>query len=55
MEEKQTIKAITFPIIPDDVSDEMRDYLMQLERVIESSLIGSLYLEGVLRGGILGN
>ncbi len=50
-----TIREITFPKIPDDISDSLKEYLMQLERTLRESLRGSIYIEKVLEDGIFGN
>ncbi len=48
-------REIQFPTIPDDASEEMKEYLRELERVLKESLVGSIYIEKVLADGILGN
>ena len=49
------IREIQFPTMPNDVSDEMRDYLVELERVLKDSLKGSIYIEKIFEDGIFGN
>jgi len=55
MAEEFNIREINFPIIPDGESEELKDYLRKLERVLQESLKGSIYIEKVLEDGIIGN
>ena len=49
------IRQINFPTIPNEVTPEMKQYLIELERVLQESLKGSIYIEKMLEDGILGN
>lgn len=52
---EDTIRVINFPKLPEDIPDDLREYLIELERVLQSSLKGSMYMDKVLEDGILGN
>ncbi len=55
MPDEFNIREINFPIIPDSASDEMKEYLTELQDVLRESLKGSLYIEQTLEDGIFGN
>jgi len=49
------IREIKFPNIPDDTTDEIKQYLIELERTLRESLKGSIYIERLFEDGIIGN
>lgn len=55
MSEDSVIRKISFPPIPSDISDEMREYLLELQVVVEEALKGSLFLDPTFETGMLGN
>ena len=52
---EENIRPVTFPVIPTTLDDDMRNYLIELERTLQESLKGSIYIETVLQTGIIGN
>jgi len=55
MSEDITIRHISFPVIPDSVSDDLKEYLQELQVVLEDALKGSSLLENTFENGKLGN
>jgi len=55
MNEDLIIRQVSFPIIPDSIDDDMKEYLMALEAVLQDALKGSLLLEDTFEDGIIGN
>lgn len=55
VDEEKVVPEISFPIIPDNVDEKMRDYLTELERVLREALKGSLYLQRMFQDGHFGN
>jgi len=55
MDESKTVPEVTFPVIPDSVDDELRDYLIERDKVLIKALQGSLFLERMFADGIFGN
>lgn len=51
---EDTIKQVLFPVQPLDISEEMKQYLIELERVLQEALIGSMYMNKVIQDGIIG-
>lgn len=44
-------REISFPKMPDDISDELRDYLINLERLLTDMFLGSRQISGDLNLG----
>ncbi len=49
------IRIINFPTLPSDQSEEMKDYISELEHILQDALKGSIYINTVLEDGIIGN
>ncbi len=49
------ISELQFPKIPENANQEMRDYLLELERMLREALKGSLYVNQTFENGIFGN
>jgi hypothetical protein len=54
-DEDNVVPEINFPKIPDSIEGELRDYLLERDRVLRDALKGSLYLLRMFEDGIFGN
>ena len=50
-----SLPSVNFPPPPEEASQEMKDYLLELERVLGDALRGSIFINKTLEDGILGN
>jgi len=53
--ENNIVPEISFPKKPDNIDEEMRMYLNELERVLREALRGTLLLERTFQDGLFGN
>jgi len=49
------IREPSFPVIPDDAPESIKDYLRQLELMLKYELKGSEYMNAVIEDGVIGN
>ena len=55
MNEDKIILDINLPAVPNDIDESLRNYLIELNNVLEESLRGSMLLRKTLEDGIFGN
>ncbi len=53
--ETNIIQEISFPIIPESIDTDLKEYLVALEIVLRDSLKGSMLLRRTLEDGLFGN
>ncbi len=49
------VPELQFPEIPESANQEMRDYFLELERMLREALKGSLYINQTFENGVFGN
>ena len=49
------VPELQFPKIPESAEEDMREYLLELERMLREALKGSLYINQTFENGIFGN
>ena len=49
------IPELQFPKIPESADEDMRNYLLELERMLGEALKGSLYINQTFENGVFGN
>ncbi len=49
------VLELQFPKIPESAEEDMREYLLELERMLREALKGSLYINQTFENGIFGN
>lgn len=49
------IRDVVLPLIPEDIPESLKEYLIELEAVLTKDLRGSMYINKVLEDGYIGN
>ena len=49
------IRDVNFPQIPENIDEELKEYLINLESVLRDSLKGSMFIEQTLESGFIGD